>query len=113
MKLQSAVDEMSLQLQETKELLKKEREAARKGLESGSVIQEAQVIDQGPLTKECVTKTKVVEQGSAIQEVKVIDQVQVNKLTAETEQLKVRMWDLSVLHNGYWILYLKFKKYMK
>ncbi|KAF3652096.1 Myosin-7 [Capsicum annuum] len=89
MKLQSAVDEMSLQLQETKELLKKEREAARKGLESGSVIQEAQVIDQGPLTKECVTKTKVVEQGSAIQEVKVIDQVQVNKLTAETEQLKV------------------------
>ncbi|XP_055811970.1 myosin-6-like [Solanum dulcamara] len=61
MKLQSALEEMRLQLQETKELLKKEREAA----------------------------TKIVEQESVIQEVQVIDQVQVNKLTAETEQLKV------------------------
>ncbi|XP_049407096.1 myosin-6-like isoform X4 [Solanum stenotomum] len=61
MKLQSALEEMRLQLQETKELLKKEREAG----------------------------TKIVEQGSVVQEVQVIDQVQVNKLTAETEQLKV------------------------
>ncbi|KAK6781136.1 hypothetical protein RDI58_023320 [Solanum bulbocastanum] len=89
MKLQSALEEMRLQLQETKELLKKEREAGTKVVEQGSVIQEAQVIDQGVVTKERVASTKIVEQGSVVQEVQVIDQVQVNKLTAETEQLKV------------------------
>lgn len=85
MKLQSALEEMRLQLQETKELLKKEREAATKVVEQGSVI------DQGVLTKDHAAATKIVEQESVIQEVQVIDQVQVNKLTAETEQLKVRM----------------------
>ncbi|MCD7469622.1 hypothetical protein HAX54_008764, partial [Datura stramonium] len=89
MKLQSALEEMRLQLQETKELLKKEREAATKVMEKGSVIQDVQVIDQGLLTKERADATKVVEQGSVIQEVQVIDQVQVNKLTAENEKLKV------------------------
>ncbi|KAH0739823.1 hypothetical protein KY290_038528 [Solanum tuberosum] len=89
MKLQSALEEMRLQLQETKELLKKEREAGTKVVEQGSVIQEAQVIDQGVVTEERATSTKIVEQGSVVQEVQVIDQVQVNKLTAETEQLKV------------------------
>ncbi|CAN4120664.1 unnamed protein product [Withania somnifera] len=82
-------EEMRLQLQETKELLKKEREAAGKVVEKGSVKQEVQVIDQGLLPKEHEASKKVVEQGSVVQEVGVIDQVQVNKLTAETEQLKV------------------------
>ncbi|KAK4341617.1 hypothetical protein RND71_040118 [Anisodus tanguticus] len=101
MKLQSALEEMRLQLQETKELLKEERAAAKKGqltkesaavtkvVEQGSVTQEVQVKDQGQLTKGSAAATKVVEQGSVIQEVKVIDQVQVDKLTAENEQLKV------------------------
>ncbi|KAH0638160.1 hypothetical protein KY289_038075 [Solanum tuberosum] len=88
MKLQSALEEMRLQLQETKELLKKEREAGTKVVEQGSVIQEAQVIDQGVVKEERAASTKIVEQGSVVQEVQVIDQVQVNKLTSETEQLK-------------------------
>lgn len=91
MKLQSALEEMRLQLQETKELLKKEREAGTKVVDQGSVIQEAKVIDQGVVTEERAASTKIVEQGSVVKEVQVIDQVQVNKLTAETEKLKVRM----------------------
>ncbi|TMW94733.1 hypothetical protein EJD97_009863 [Solanum chilense] len=89
MKLQSALEETRLQLQETKELLKKEREAGTKVVDQGSVIQEAKVIDQGVVTEERAASTKIVEQGSVVKEVQVIDQVQVNKLTAETEKLKV------------------------
>ncbi|XP_059632269.1 myosin-8-like [Cornus florida] len=59
-KLQSTLKEMQLQFQETKELLIKEREAAK----------------------------KAAEQIPVIQEVAVIDHEMVNKLTAENEELK-------------------------
>ena len=60
-KLQSALEEMQLQFKETKELLFKEREAAKIAAEQAPVIQEVPVIDHGL----------------------------VNNLTAENEQLKV------------------------
>lgn len=60
-KLQSALQEMQLQFKETKELLVKEREAAK------------QAAEQAPI----------------IQEVPVIDHEMINKLTTENEQLKV------------------------
>lgn len=60
-KLQSALQEMRQQFQETKALLTEEREAAK----------------------------KAAEQVPIIQEVPVIDHEVVNKLTAENEQLKV------------------------
>ncbi|KAA8548908.1 hypothetical protein F0562_000592 [Nyssa sinensis] len=59
-KLQSSLQEIQLQFQETKELLNKEREATK----------------------------KAAEQIPVIQEVPVIDQEIVNKLTAENEELK-------------------------
>lgn len=60
-KLQSALQEMQLQFRETKELLFKEREAAK----------------------------IAVEQAPVIHEVPVIDHEMINKLAAENEQLKV------------------------
>lgn len=62
-KLQSALEEIQLQFQETKALLIKERNAAK----------------------------EAAEQVPIVQEVSVIDHEMVNKLTAENEQLKVRL----------------------
>lgn len=62
-KLQSALQEIQIEFKETKELLVKEREAAK----------------------------KVVEQIPVIQEVSVIDHGMVDKLTAENEKLKARV----------------------
>ncbi|KAA8527842.1 hypothetical protein F0562_035289 [Nyssa sinensis] len=59
-KLQSALQEMQLQFQETKELL----------------------------IKECEAATKAAEQIPVIEEVPVIDNEMINKLTAENEELK-------------------------
>ncbi|XP_024031293.1 myosin-6 isoform X1 [Morus notabilis] len=59
-KLHSALEEMQLQFKETKELLVKEREAAKKAAEHAPIIQE----------------------------VPVIDHEMINKLTSENEQLK-------------------------
>lgn len=61
-KLQAALQDMQLQFKETKEMLKKEREAAK----------------------------KAAEQIPVIQEVPVIDYEMMNKITAENEKLKVR-----------------------
>jgi myosin-5 len=60
-KLQSALQEMQLQFKETKSLLQKEREAAKREAEKVPVIQEVPVVDH-PLME---------------------------KLTSENEQLKV------------------------
>lgn len=60
-KLESALQEMETQFQETKSLLNKEREAAK----------------------------ELAEQAPVIQEVPVVDHELINKLTAEIEQLKV------------------------
>ena len=60
-KLQSALEELQLQLQETKALLVQEREVAR----------------------------KEVERPPIIQEVPVTDNEMINKLSAENEHLKV------------------------
>ncbi|KAL7251326.1 hypothetical protein ACSBR1_013207 [Camellia fascicularis] len=65
-KLQSAFQEIQLQFQETKELLVKEREAAKQAVEKIPVVQEVPVM----------------------QEVPVIDHEMINKLTAENEKLK-------------------------
>lgn len=61
-KLQSALQDMQLQFKETKDLLIKERETAK----------------------------KVVETVPVIQEVPVVDHELTNKLTSENEKLKVR-----------------------
>lgn len=60
--LKSALQEVQLQFEETKDMLKKEREAAR-----------------------------VVEKNSATDEVSSGDHERINKLTAENEELKVRV----------------------
>ncbi|KAK9733826.1 hypothetical protein RND81_04G095200 [Saponaria officinalis] len=65
-KLQAALQEMELQFKETKELLVKEREAAK----------------------------KVVEHVPVLQEVRVVDSSMVEKLTAENEQLKALVGSL-------------------
>lgn len=65
-KLQSALQEVQLEFKETKELLMKEREAAKRAAEQIPVIQEVSVIDNAML----------------------------DKLTAENEKLKVRMMKL-------------------
>lgn len=65
-KLQSALQDIQLEFKETKELLMKEREAAK----------------------------KVEEQVPVIQEVSVIDHSMVDKLAAENEKLKVRMMEI-------------------
>ena len=64
-KLHSALQEMQLQFKETKEMLVKEREAAK----------------------------KVAEKAPVIQEVPVVDQVALEKLNIENEKLKVRRVD--------------------
>ena len=65
-KLQSALEERQLQFQETKELLMKELEAAK----------------------------RTVEQVPVVHEVPVIDHEMFCKLTAENEELKVRLLKL-------------------
>lgn len=50
-KLQSALQEMQLQFKETKEMLIKEREAAKKAKEIVPVIKEVPVVDQSMLDK--------------------------------------------------------------
>jgi len=67
-KLCTALQEMQLELQESKALLIKEREAAKKAAE------------QFPIT----------------QEVPVIDNELVNKLTAENEMLKVKLLYIAI-----------------
>lgn len=64
-KLQSALQEMQLQFKETKEMLTKEREAAK----------------------------KLVEKVPVVQEVPVVDNAMVEKLTTENKKLKVKEVD--------------------
>ncbi|PQQ00844.1 hypothetical protein Pyn_39723 [Prunus yedoensis var. nudiflora] len=73
-KLQSTLQEMQLQFQETKSLLMKEREAAVKASEEAEKAAEA--------------SAKAAEQVPVIQELPVVDHDIVTKLTAENEQLK-------------------------
>ncbi|KAK5843128.1 hypothetical protein PVK06_005568 [Gossypium arboreum] len=54
-KLQSALQDIQLQFKETKELLAKEREAAKKAAEVVSIIQEVSVVD---LSEECLRKER-------------------------------------------------------
>lgn len=75
-KLQSTLQEMQLQFQETKSLLMKEREAAVKASEEAAKAAEA--------------SAKAAEQVPVIQELPVVDHDIVTKLTAENEQLKVK-----------------------
>lgn len=65
-KLQSALHEMQLKLKETKEMLIKEQETAK----------------------------RVVEKIPVIQEIPVIDTAMLDKLTIENEKLKVRLLKL-------------------
>ena len=79
-KLQSALEDIQFQFQETKTLLIKEREAVK----------------------------IAAEQAPIVQEVPVIDHEIVNKLTAENEQLKVRLlklWCMSFLELP-WIVWI-------
>ena len=66
-KLQSALQEMQIQFKETKAMLEKERESARREAEKVPVIQEVPVVDNAML----------------------------EKLNSENEKLKVRWSDLS------------------
>ena len=50
-KLQSALQDMQLQFKETKEMLKKEREAAKKAAQQIPVIHEVPVIDHSLMDK--------------------------------------------------------------
>lgn len=50
-KLQSALQEMQIQFKETKLLLQKEREAAKREVERAPVIQEVPVVDHALLEK--------------------------------------------------------------
>lgn len=75
-KLKSALQELQQQFQETKTLLIKEREAAKKAAEALLIME-----------REAAEKEAV--QIPVIQEVPVIDHEMVNKLTAENEELKV------------------------
>lgn len=50
-KLQSALKDMQLQFKETKEMLIKEREAAKKEAEQVPVIKEVPVVDHGTMDK--------------------------------------------------------------
>ena len=74
-KLQSSLQDIQLQFKETKELLAKEREAARRAAEVVPVIEE----------------------------VLVVDHVMLEKLTSENEKLKVRRLSLvSIFHSKIW-----------
>lgn len=69
-KLKSALQEMQIQFQETKDLLMKEREAA----------------------KEVVEKDPIIQEGS------VVDHEMIIKLTAENEELKVRLLTVNYVY---------------
>ncbi|KAF7142637.1 hypothetical protein RHSIM_Rhsim05G0111100 [Rhododendron simsii] len=101
-KLQSSLQEMQLQFQETKELLIKEHEAAKKDVEPIHVIKEVPIMDQEMiinltaeneklkvLIKEHEAAKKDVEPIHVIKEVPVMYQEMINNLTAENEKLKV------------------------
>ncbi|XP_037491386.1 myosin-7 isoform X2 [Jatropha curcas] len=97
-KLQSALQEMQLEFDETKALLIKEREAAKKASEQAPIIQEVSVVDHElvnkltaeiEMLKEREAARKASEQAPIIQEVSVVDHELVNKLTAEIEMLKI------------------------
>lgn len=79
-KLQSTLQEMQLQFEETKSLLMKEREAAAKASEEAAKAAEASV--------------KAAEQVPVVLELPVVDHEIVTKLTAENEQLKVKALEL-------------------
>ncbi|KAJ7979748.1 Myosin [Quillaja saponaria] len=84
-KLQSALQEMQFQFQETKSLLIHEREAAKKVVEQVPIVQEVPVIDNEIVGK---SAKSVIEQVPTVQEVPVFDNEIVSKLTAENEHLK-------------------------
>ncbi|KAJ4722846.1 Myosin [Melia azedarach] len=108
-KLKSALQEMEHQLQETKTLLIKEREAAKKAADEAAkkaadeaakkAADEAAKKAADEAAKKAALEAKkkaadeaakkAAEQVPIIQEVPVIDNEIVNKLTAENEQLKV------------------------
>lgn len=71
-KLQSALEEIQLQFQETKALLIKEQNAAKEAAEQVPIVQEVSIIDHEVF----------------------------NKLTAENEQLKVRLLKLWHLYGA-------------
>ncbi|VVA34612.1 PREDICTED: myosin-6 [Prunus dulcis] len=80
-KLQSTLQEMQLQFEETKSLLMKEREAAVKASEEAAKAAEASV-------KAAEASVKAAEQVPVVLELPVVDHEIVTKLTAENEQLK-------------------------
>lgn len=82
-KLQSTLQEMQLQFEETKSLLMKEREAAVKASEEAAKAAEASA-------KAAEASMKAAEQVPVVLELPVVDHEIVTKLTAENEQLKVK-----------------------
>lgn len=80
------MEEIQSQLQETKELLMKEREAPKKVVEQVPPA----VAEQAPPAVSEQVRPVVAEQVPQAEEVPVIDHELVHKLTAENEKLKVR-----------------------
>ncbi|KAG8372794.1 hypothetical protein BUALT_Bualt12G0104000 [Buddleja alternifolia] len=80
-KLQSALEKMQMQLQETKEQLMKEHESPK------VVAEQVSLQEQDPLSQE-QAPIKIAEQVPFSQEVALIDHELVNKLKAENEKLK-------------------------
>ncbi|KAK9288816.1 hypothetical protein L1049_017281 [Liquidambar formosana] len=85
-KLQSTLQEMQLQFQETKELLMKEREAVKKAAEQAPVIQEVPVIDHEMMNKLSAENEKLKALVSSLE--KKIDETErkyeeTNKLSEE------------------------------
>ena len=91
-RLKSALQEMQLQFDETKELLKKEREAAKQLAEKAPVViaEKAEKAPEVIAVKAEKAPEVISEKAPVIQEVSVVDNETVNKLTAENEQLKVQ-----------------------
>ncbi|KAL3531162.1 hypothetical protein ACH5RR_010484 [Cinchona calisaya] len=85
-KLQAAIQEMQLQFKETKEMLKKDREAAQKAAEQIPVIQEVPVIDHEMMNKITAENEKLKALVSSLE--KKIDETEkkyeeTNKLSEE------------------------------
>ncbi|XP_031283791.1 myosin-6 [Pistacia vera] len=104
-KLQSALQEMQLQFKETKAMLSKEIEVAKKEAEKVPVVQEIPVVDhtmlekltseneklketKAMLTKEIEVAKKEAEKVPVVQEIPVVDHTMLEKLTSENEKLK-------------------------
>ncbi|XP_052196430.1 myosin-6-like [Diospyros lotus] len=95
-KLQSALREMQLQFQESKEMVIKEHGAANKAVEKTPVMQEAPGVERIPVMQESLVNEQipvmqevpVIELIPAMQEMPASGHEIINKLTNENEKLK-------------------------